>query len=229
MLSETITDVFFDLDHTLWDFDRNSALAFERVFIKHKIEVELPQFIRQYEPINLIYWKKFRDEIVSKEEMRRGRLVDTFHLLNMNFPLSSIDILVKSYIEELPLNNHLFPGTEEILNYLHQRYKLHIITNGFEEMQNLKLQNSGIDTYFTTITTSEEVGAKKPNPIIFNKAMLKAGVLPECSIMIGDSFEADICGAHKVGMNTLFFNYKKEIIDSSVLSINELLQIKDRL
>lgn len=229
MLNENISDVFFDLDHTLWDFDRNSELAFDRVFKKHNIQLELSQFIREYEPINLHYWKQFREEKITKQELRRRRLVETFQIFKIEFPLPSIDLLANSYIEELPIDNHLFSGVFEILDYLFDRYKLHIITNGFEEVQHLKLRNSGIQNYFKTITTSEEAGVKKPHPSIFKLALGKAGVLPEKSIMIGDSLEADIFGAQKVGMNSLFFNYRKEKISVPQLTINDLFEIKNHL
>ena len=152
MHNSKITDIFFDLDHTLWDFDRNSGLAFERVFQKHKIEVPLNDFLKEYEPINLVYWKKYREEMVTKEELRRGRLTETFDFFKIKYSLKIIDSLANSYIEELPVDNHLFEGTVEILEYLSAKYRLHIITNGFEEVQHLKLQNSGIKKYFKTIT-----------------------------------------------------------------------------
>lgn len=229
MPNSHITDVFFDLDHTLWDFDKNSALAFERVFQKHKIEVSLTDFLKEYEPINLIYWKKFREETVTKEQLRRGRLTDTFDLFKIQFPLETIDALASTYIEELPVDNHLFLDTVEILEYLSKKYKLHIITNGFEEVQHLKLKNSGIKKYFSTITTSEEVGLKKPHPVIFEIALKKAFTTPQKSIMIGDSLEADIVGAQNAGMKTLFFNYRKEILVENFFVITDLSEIKNYL
>jgi len=221
-----ITDVFFDLDHTLWDFDRNSFLAFERVFITHKIELDVSLFVKTYDPINFEYWKLFREEKVSKEELRRGRLIDTFSFFKISFPLEIIDALAVSYIDELPVDNYLFDGTIEILEYLVEKYNLHIITNGFQEVQLLKLKNSGIYGYFDTITSSEEVGLKKPHPVVFKTAIEKANAKNEKSIMIGDSFEADILGAEAVGMKTLFYNYRKESIPKGYLIINSLLEIK---
>ncbi|QAA81585.1 noncanonical pyrimidine nucleotidase, YjjG family [Aequorivita sp. H23M31] len=229
MQIEGITDVFFDLDHTLWDFDRNSALAFARVFQRHKIDLKVSEFILEYEPINLRYWKLFREEGITKQEMRRGRLRETFQIFKMDVPPASIDLLAESYIQELPFDNHLFSGTIEILDYLFSKYKLHIITNGFGEVQQMKLKNSRIEDYFNTVTTSEEVGVKKPNPIIFETAMKKASALPGHSIMIGDNYEADIEGALKVGMNSIFFNYNNESYQGTGPVINNLLQIKDFL
>ncbi len=229
MYNSEITDVFFDLDHTLWDFDRNSGLAFQRVFSKHSIELPLADFLREYEPINLDYWKKYREERVTKEELRRGRLTETFDIFKLKYSMEIIDSLASCYIDELPVDNHLLVGTFEILDYLSEKYRLHIITNGFEEVQHLKLRNSGIGEYFRSVTTSEEVGLKKPHPTVFNTALEKASTVPENSIMIGDSFEADIIGAKNAGMHTLFFNYRKEIVSSPFSSVNELLEIKQYL
>ncbi|WP_347374198.1 YjjG family noncanonical pyrimidine nucleotidase [Aequorivita sp. Q41] len=229
MLKSEITDVFFDLDHTLWDFDRNSSLAFERVFKKHNIDLSLTDFLKEYEPINLVYWKKYREERVTKEELRRGRLTETFKIFKVQYPLATIDALADSYIEELPVDNHLFVDTIAILNYLSSKYKLHIITNGFETVQHLKLQNSGIKKYFSTVTTSEEIGLKKPHPLVFQTALKKASALAKKSIMIGDSLEADIMGANKAGMHTLFFNYRNEAIKTPYIAINELYEIKNYL
>jgi len=226
---KNITDVFFDLDHTLWDFDKNSMLAFNRVFIKHNIDIEVSTFIKVYEPINFNYWKLFREEKVSKQELRRGRLSETFKTFNMVFPTKVIDALAISYIEELPLDNHLFNGAEMILNYLTEKYILHIITNGFEEVQLLKLKNSGIKKHFSTVTTSEEVGVKKPNPMIFSSALKKANVNASNSIMIGDTFEADILGAEAVGMKTLFYNHRKSKISTCNRMIYSLEEIRNFL
>ena len=224
-----IDHVFFDLDHTLWDFDRNSKLAFQRVFIKHNIDMDIADFIKVYEPINFDYWKLFREERVTKEELRRGRLVDAFNTFKIGFSMDHIDVLAEAYIDELPIDNHLFEGTVEVLDYLSEKYLLHIITNGFHEVQNLKLKNSGILTYFKTVTTSEEVGLKKPNPVIFKTAMEKAIAQPQKSIMIGDTFEADILGAEAVGMETLFYNYRKDVIPSKYRVVNSLTEIKKHL
>jgi putative hydrolase of the HAD superfamily len=224
-----VKDVFFDLDHTLWDFDKNSKLAYKRVFKQFEIDIEFERFIKIYEPINLEYWKKYREERVTKEVLRRGRLIDSFKMFNKKYTTLTIDKLADAYIEELPLDNHLFDGALHILDYLTEKYQLHIITNGFEEVQYKKLKNSGIFHYFSTITTSEEVGLKKPNPIVFMKALEKARTSPNYSVMIGDSFEADILGAKNIGMETIFFNYRNEKIPNGYKIINALSEIKSYL
>jgi putative hydrolase of the HAD superfamily len=222
----SISDIFFDLDHTLWDFEKNSALAFYKVFDKHQIQIDIPLFLQIYEPINLQYWKLYRDEQITKQELRRGRLNDTFFLMGTSFPVDIIDSLAEAYIDFLPLNNHLFPGTIELLDYLKPIYRLHIITNGFEEVQTLKLRNSNIESYFQTVTNSERVGVKKPNPLIFQFALNQANSSPEKSVMIGDNLEADILGAQAVGMHHLFFNPNNHR-HSGFAEAKHLLDIKD--
>ena len=224
-----VKDIFFDLDHTLWDFDKNSMLAFKRVFKKFKITIEFHAFLKIYEPINVEYWKKYREDKVSKENLRRGRLIDSFNFFDLIYTTEKIDEIADAYIQELPFDNHLFEGALEILDYLILKYKLHIITNGFEEVQHKKLKNSGIDHYFSTVTTSEEVGLKKPNPKVFLTALNKANSLPTQSVMIGDSLEADILGANNIGMQTIFYNYRNESISKKIKSIDSLLEIKNYL
>lgn len=229
MNNKIITDVFFDLDHTLWDFDKNSMLAFKRVFKNHAIDLAVEDFINVYEPINFNYWKLFREDKVSKVDLRRGRLTETFAVFKLNFTLQKIDELADSYIEELPGDNHLFDGAELILDYLAEKYTLHIITNGFNDVQHLKLKNSGINDHFSTVTTSEEIGVKKPNPLIFTAALKKANASASSSIMIGDTFEADILGAENVGMETMYYNYRKEPLPQKYTIVDHLLDIKRHL
>jgi putative hydrolase of the HAD superfamily len=224
-----VKDVFFDLDHTLWDFDKNSMLAFKRVFKKFKINIEFDAFLKIYEPINVEYWKKYREDKVSKENLRRGRLIDSFNFFDLIYTTEKIDKIADAYIQELPNDNHLFEGALEILDYLTLKYKLHIITNGFEEVQYKKLKNSGIVHYFSTVTTSEEVGVKKPNSKVFLTALKKANSIPEESVMIGDSLEADILGANNIGMQTIFYNYRNESISKKIKSIDSLIEIKNYL
>jgi len=226
MNNQDITDIFFDLDHTLWDFDKNSKLAFKRVFEKHTLDIPINKFIEVYEPINFEYWKRFREDKVSKENLRRGRLKDTFSIFNIILTTDKIDDLADSYIDELPGDNHLFEGAESILEYLSKKYTLHIITNGFNDVQHLKLKNSGISNYFSTVTTSEEVGVKKPNQLIFTTALKKANTVANKSMMIGDTFEADILGAENVGMKTMYYNYRKENLPKKYIIVDSLHEIE---
>lgn len=229
MKLNSITDIFFDWDHTLWDFDRNSRHAFERVFLKHQLNMEIELFLKYYEPVNLRFWKLYRENKITQTDLRRGRLSETFSLLKLNFSVAEIDAFAKTYIDELPGNNFLLEGTHEILDHLIPRYKLHIITNGFKDVQLLKIKKSNLEKYFTTLTTSDEAGVKKPHPDIFYTALEKAKMNPRNCLMIGDSFEADIEGAQHVGMKTMFFNHREEPVSNTEITIKHLKEIKNYL
>ena len=229
MKIKNITDVFFDLDHTLWDFDKNSALTFEKIFEINKIEVEINKFLDIYLPINLNYWKLYREDKVSKETLRFGRFNDAFLALEVEVDRKVIDKLSDDYIEHLSSFNHLFDNTLEILDYLNKNYSLHIITNGFDEVQHKKMAKSNILHYFNTVTNSEMVGVKKPNPKIFNYALDLANTKAETSIMIGDSFEADILGAKNIGMDVIFFDVNNITLDDDTKQIDKLLSLKHYL
>ncbi len=228
-LKAKVKHVFFDLDHTLWDFDKNSGLAFERLFQNFEIPLEIEDFLKIYEPINLEYWRRYRNDLVTKEALRRGRLDDAFKIFGLQYDINILDAMGVSYIDELPKDNYLFSHTHELLRYLHPHYGLHIITNGFEEVQHKKLKNSNISDYFKTVTTSEDAGVKKPNPHIFKLALNRAGAIPEESVMIGDSIEADVQGAHDLGLYTIFFNYSKLETQAPGESVHNLKQIQDLL
>jgi putative hydrolase of the HAD superfamily len=225
-----IQHVFFDLDHTLWDFDKNSDLAFQKVFVKQNITLSIDSFLTVYKPINFNYWKLFREEKVTKSELRYGRLKNSFDALNYSISDDLIDEIAVSYLEFLPDFNYLFDGTFEILDYLKNKYELHIITNGFEEVQNKKMMSSNIYHYFDKIITSESVGVKKPNPKVFTYALEVANAHKDNSIMIGDNLEADIEGALSIGMQAIHCNFDNTSHNkSNILSVSSLLEIKQYL
>lgn len=225
MKLSNIEHVFFDLDHTLWDFDKNSALAFEKIFQTHNISVSLNEFLGAYIPVNLRYWELYRNNEVTKEALRYGRLKDSFDQLAMEVEDGLINTLSEDYIRNLPGNNHLLEGSREILDYLKPKYKLHIITNGFQEVQHTKMTNSGILDYFMTVTTSEEAGVKKPHALIFDKALEKSGASAENSVMIGDNYEADILGAKARGFRSIFFDYHDHPEPTDEIRIKTLNEI----
>lgn len=228
-MKHNITDIFFDLDHTLWDFDKNSALTFEIIFKKNNVFVDLELFSKAYRPINLKYWKLYGAEKINKENLRYGRLKDTFDILNMNISNETINQLSIDYINYLTTYNHVFEGAIEILDYLKPKYELHIITNGFEEVQYSKLEKSKISHYFKTITNSEMVGVKKPNAKMFYHALSLANIEKENGIMIGDNIEADIYGALNIGLDAICFNYHKVEIEAQIKSVSHLLELKKYL
>lgn len=224
-----IDHVFFDLDHTLWDFEKNSALAIETIFNKHGINVDLQLFLFHYVPINIKYWEWYRVDKITQLELRLGRLKDTFELLNFEIDDDKIIFLSEEYIEYLPKFNHLFDGAIEILDYLKPKYNLHIITNGFQEIQDNKLKNSNIDHYFTTITNSEMAGVKKPNPKIYDYAITEAKASKSNSIMIGDCIDADVKGALNFGMQAILFNIDPSKSYDNIKQVSHLLELKNHL
>ncbi|TDE42489.1 noncanonical pyrimidine nucleotidase, YjjG family [Flavobacterium rhamnosiphilum] len=224
-----ITDVFFDLDHTLWDFDKNSELTFETIFNKSHPAIETKVFIEKYVPINQECWKLYQYDKITHAELRYNRLKYSFDALDYSISDEEINTIANDYIRFLPENNHLFDGTIEVLDYLNQKYNLHIITNGFAEVQYKKINNSNIGSYFQTITNSEMAGVKKPNPIIFDYALDLAKAKKENSIMIGDSLDADVQGALDSGLDAIFFNESKIQVEQHIKQINHLLELKKYL
>lgn len=224
-----ITDIFFDLDHTLWDFDKNSGLTFKKIFKEQDIEIDIHKFLEVYEPINLEYWRLYRDEKIGKVELRYKRLKTTFDKLNFKISDELINKISEDYITYLPMFNHLLDGAKDLLDYLKDKYNLHIITNGFEEVQKIKLEKSQINDYFNVVVTSESVGVKKPNPKVFEFALKEANVSANKSIMIGDSLEADVLGALAVGISPIHLFKDIRSVDERVISVQALSEIKQYL
>ena len=229
MFKDIVTDVFFDLDHTLWDFDKNSALTFEKIFFENDISIDLNDFLEVYIPQNLAFWKLYREERINKIDLRYQRLKTVFDILGKSVSDETINLLSNAYIANLSSFDNLFPGTIEILEYLKGSYRLHIITNGFQEIQEKKMRNSNIHGYFDKIIDSEMAGVKKPNPIIFELALKSANTIPDKSLMIGDNLEADIQGAQAVGFHTMHFNAHSEAHHKLCPIIEHLHEIKTYL
>lgn len=214
--------IFFDLDHTIWDFDKNSKFTFKKIFQLNNINLDIDVFLEAYLPINTSYWKLYRANNISKQDLRFGRLKDTFKSIDLNISTKLIHKLSEDYIKFLSTFNFLIEDSLKVLEYLNKKYTLHIITNGFQEVQNEKLLNSNIYHFFSTITNSEMVGVKKPNKKIFQVALDKANANKTNSIMIGDNLDADVIGALKFGMSSILFNYHKEDVPADIDSIDKL-------
>ena len=164
--------------------------------------------LNKYQEINEHLWSLYRQDKLTKEELRWKRFEDTldyFDIVNESMANEMGDY----YIKHSPKQTLLFPFSLEVLDYLFKKYKLHIITNGFEEVQHIKLKESGLTAYFDVLIFSETAGVKKPHPYIFKKALSEAKAKAENSIMIGDDWYADIYGAQRVKMDSIYFNYKK--------------------
>ena len=203
--------LFFDLDHTLWDFDANAKETLSELYsffdLNNRIQIPFDDFYPQYLYHNELLWDRYHKGLISSEELKWKRMWRTL----LDFKIADEPLakeMSAKFLEILPTKNLLFPYTIEILNYLtEKKYSLHLITNGFEKTQWSKLNNSGLGKYFTHVITSEVSNSLKPKKEIFDFAMDKAGAsLPE-SIMIGDNLYADIQGAMNAGMDTVFVNH----------------------
>ena len=228
MLNKVIlSHIFFDLDHTLWDFEKNSSLTFERVFEKMKIQANLDTFLSAYEGINHDFWKLYRENKITQIDLRHQRLIETFKVIDYDFDLKKINEISDLYIRYLSTFTNLFDGAITLLKYLNKKYKLHIITNGFDLVQHYKIKNSGLSPYFDKIITAEKVGYKKPNPIIFKYALDQTSSEFARSLMIGDNLEADILGALNSGMGAIHFNSHNEPIHEYCPIVKTLNEIQN--
>lgn len=223
---KNITDIFFDLDHTLWDFDANSILAFDKIFVEHHPTIDTHAFIQIYAPINQACWKLYQVDKITHQELRYNRLRQSFDVLNYSISDDEINKISDDYIAFLPDNNQLFEGAIEVLDYLTPKYNLHIITNGFAEVQGKKIDNSGLAYYFKTITNSEMAGVKKPHAFIFEYALSLANTKKENAIMVGDCIDADVRGAINFGMKAILFDEKGIYAGEGLHTINHLLELK---
>ena len=227
---KNIKHIFFDLDHTLWNFEKNSALTFKFLLDKYNITIDLQKFLKVYMPINFSLWNLYRDDKITKEYLRHNRLKSTFEKLNIKIDSGLIDEISNDYVKHLPDNNFLLPNAIPVLDYLFQKYTLHIITNGFTEVQNTKILNSNLNKYFSCIIDSETVGVKKPHSKIFNYAynISKAAYKNEC-LMIGDNYQADVMGALNYGFKAIHLNSNNESYHENSIIITDLISLKEIL
>lgn len=232
-MNNNIKHVFFDLDRTLWDFEKSAEQAFDRIFIKFKLGdygiKSGKEFHDSYTIHNNRLWDQYRKGEITKDKLRGLR----FSLTLNDFGIKNDQLgnsIGNEYVHISPLIVNLFPNAIDTLEYLFPKYKLHIITNGFAEVQTVKLRESNMRRFFSEVITSEEAGVKKPDPIIFNYAFEKSGGIPQNSIMIGDDYEVDILGAKDVGMRQIFFDPNKAHKNpESDYHIRDLKEIKSLL
>ena len=224
--------LFFDLDRTLWDFEKNSVKALEIIFEKRELDTIFPDFnhfIKTYKGHNEHLWDLYKQRKIKKEELRNERFLLTLRDFGVHDPILA-EHMGDDYVELSPLQTVLFPDTIEVLNKLKSKYQMYIITNGFVEVQYKKLKNSGLEQYFERVITSEEARASKPNPEIFHAALSAANAKKTESLMIGDDLENDILGAKKFGLDQVYFNPNKESHQENVtFEINKLKQLTEIL
>jgi putative hydrolase of the HAD superfamily len=228
---KNIKHIFFDLDRTLWDFEANSKKALEEIYISFNLDKQIDHFNHfhhSYLRINADLWQKYGKKKISKEELRDSRFKNTLKLLDI-YDEKLAEEISQTYIDLSPKKTQLFPGTIETLKDLsHKGYKMHIITNGFVEVQYIKLKESKLDVFFDVIVCSEHIGHTKPDKRIFNHALDLAKAKASESLMIGDDLKVDILGANQVGLEAILFDPEKKHKSQAfkiIHSMNELTTI----
>lgn len=201
--------LFFDLDDTLWDFEKNSSIVLSELFIefklKQKIKTDFLDFYSAYKNINQHLWTQYRKKQIDKDFLRSSR----FHLSLKFFDHDDFDeslLLNEQYLQRAPKGKLLKDGCLETLEYLAEKHTLHIITNGFKEIQHIKIDGCGLRDYFSNIIISEEHSLTKPDEKIFRLAETFANTDRESCVMIGDNFDCDIKGANDAGWASIYFS-----------------------
>ena len=209
--SKSYRHLFFDLDHTLWDFEANARITLLELYTSLRLGErginDFDLFHKNYLAHNEKLWERYRNGYIKQEELRVKRM----WLALLDFKIADEELarmMSVQFLDMLPTRTILFPHAIEILQYLTDRnYELHLITNGFEKTQHSKLKYSGLDKFFKEVITSEGSSSLKPNKEIFDFALDKTGAKAEESIMLGDSIEVDIIGAMKAGIDQVFINH----------------------
>ena len=224
-----IEHVFFDLDHTLWDYDRSSKETLLEIYNKFGIrgsEVSENKFLHAFYEINDDLWHRYNVGEIDRNFIKYNRFKSLFSRLRID---SSIAGQASAYfLHHCSVKSYLMPDARTALNYLVARYQLHIITNGFLDSQTNKIKSSGIDKYFRTVVTSECAKARKPSKEIFEYSLTQASAVKENSIMIGDNPKTDIGGARSFGLKTILYDpsqKRRSLADYTISSLYELLKL----
>jgi len=222
--------ILFDLDHTLWDFEKNSTEALLEVYdhfqLDHHGKFAPIEFVLKFKEINAYLWDQYNQNNIGKDHLRNER----FKLALADLGIPETDVppdIGEFYLERCPVKSHVIPHAFEVLDYLVSRYKLHVITNGFDDVQDIKLTQSNLKDYFDNIITSEKVGFKKPSREMFVKAIELIDAKSEECIMVGDNPTTDIQGAINASLDVIYFNPDRITHNLSVtFEIRSLLELK---
>ena len=204
--------LFFDLDHTLWDFEKNANETLHTLYERHDFArygtFSVDEFIRVYSDINHALWRLYQSNKITQTQLRDVRFTRTLTRLGLAEDQIPADISAE-FTDILPLKSAVFPYTHEVLDYLKPNYRLHLITNGFNDIQGLKLASSNLTHYFEEVITSEHSGHLKPDLRMFRHALERTGATAAESLMIGDNLECDVLGAYNAGIDQVYFNPNK--------------------
>jgi putative hydrolase of the HAD superfamily len=195
--------LFFDWDHTLWDHDLNAREVLLDLAVEYELAIEPESYWKTFEKINNSLWDQYAAGEISQAELRETRFMRFFQELRIEGPSSEFG---DKYLERAPRKTNLMPGAFEVIQDLAAHYPLYILTNGFDDIQYVKIEGAGMRSFFKEIITSQQVGTKKPNPLFYEYALESAGIQPGEALMIGDHVEADVRGALNAGIPAIHYN-----------------------
>ncbi len=201
-------NLFIDLDDTLWDIHRNGKECLEEIYRDYGYEEFYPTFEAYYDvymPGNHHLWGLYRQGEITKEALIVERFLAPVRAFGIEDP-DYAKRLSDDFLERTTRKTRLISGTLELLDYLKPKYRMHILSNGFREVQFKKIENSGLKSYFDKIILSEDAAINKPHPDIFTYALKNTNSRRDQTVMIGDSWDADIVGAHKSRIAQIWFN-----------------------
>ncbi len=226
--------IFFDLDHTLWDFNRNSQESLLEILESFRLLQDFPNldteaFVQTFYVITEELWEAYNQTMIDSKTLRSRRFPLIFERLHIPATRELCDRIAQQYAHICPRKGHLLPYATEVLTYLKQDYPLHIITNGFPDIQSLKLAAGKIDTFFELVVTSASANCKKPDPRIFQFALNELGIQAQECLMIGDNYKTDIQGAQSVGIDHIYINPEKKAhtyeVQTEIYSLKELMAL----
>ncbi|EMR00973.1 YjjG family noncanonical pyrimidine nucleotidase [Cesiribacter andamanensis] len=225
--------LFFDLDHTLWDFSANSEATLRELYQTHQL-AQLGNFCsdtfcKTFETINYQLWDLNESGKLQRDELRRLRFVRVLQALGAEADEHIASELDKAYLSQCPAKPGLLPFAREVLEHVQGRYPLYILTNGFRDVQAIKLSASGIGHYFAGVFTAEDAGVAKPDALFFEHVLRQTGARGEECLMIGDNLKADIIGAAAAGIDSVYYNpYKRRYhvpVQQEIHCLSELLRL----
>jgi len=222
--------ILFDLDHTLWDYDTNAEETLADLFDRFKLQergvTSLGFFVETFHRVNRELWDRYDRGLIGQEVIRTRRFDQVFRDTGVEDYRASLEFS-GHYLRELPLKKQLLPQAREILEYLHEKYPITVVTNGFDEIQSAKIASSAIGHYFRHVVTSQRAGSKKPSKKIFDFALQQTGHTAGDAVMIGDNLQTDIAGARNAGIDTIFYNPRRAPHQTAVThEINSLLELR---
>jgi len=224
--------IFFDLDHTLWDYDTNSVEALSELYHKYELQnvdsLSLDNFLNTFTNVNNRLWNNYNKGHIDRDDIRKKRFLNILKTFGVDDEERSLK-MSDEYIEVCPQKTNLFPYTFEVLEYLKAHYQLFILTNGFDDVQQIKISRSQLAPYFEGMITSENSGHRKPSKEIFDFALSQANAQNHESLMIGDNLSTDIAGAKNAAIDSVYFNPHKQAHKAEtkyeICCLSELMEI----